>query len=110
YVPGGIISAVFDGHGGAQVSEYLKNNLVGEYLKCSKESETESIENIWKRTFTNLDNQVCSRSSWDQIGSTAVVCHIDVITNKIYLLAVGDSMGYCFSGKELLKNKNDNLL
>jgi len=66
-------------------------------------------EKVWQQVFTNLDANVCAHPFWTS-GSTAVVAHIDVKTNKLYLLAVGDSMGYAFNDTGLLKGQNDKLM
>src|SRR5947207_2376045 len=99
-VPNGIIAAVFDGHGGEGVSQFLQDNLVQEFMKCSK-NENNSVT-VWKKTIKNLDEQVCRNSFFDKMGSTATIVHINVLEKMIYLIGVGDSNGYMFNQKNLM--------
>src|SRR5579863_4484495 len=74
YIENGVISCVCDGHGGSEVSGYLKNHVVPEYRKCLYAMPEEPKEKVWQQVFTNLDANVCAHPFWTS-GSTAVVAH-----------------------------------
>ena len=81
-----LLAAVFDGHGGPQVSEYLKDNLYNTLVSESsllsgpsplvqiqnKQSIEECVESLTS-TLKQLDDFVLKQESWNGVGSTALV-------------------------------------
>lgn len=103
--------AVFDGHGGTEVSEYLKNNFT-QVLKANKNFLDKKYELALIQTFKELDSSLitpevneqlmelspCSKKTSDEpdskevaysVGSTACVALITPET--IFVANLGDS-------------------
>ena len=84
---------IFDGHGGEECSEYLKNNFLNILLDNKnfpfdiKSSITETFEKIEEELLNQ--NKGKSKEEIDQSGSCALVCIIN--ENKIYIANIGDS-------------------
>ena len=100
--------SLFDGHGGGEISLYLKNRLPELLAKImsplNSKFETDDlnydIENILNLLFNKLDDEIKLTSESEYMGSTAVVVlickekdHISPLTSRkvIYTANVGDS-------------------
>ena len=76
--------AVFDGHGGSNVSLFCANNV---HLEISRNLKTEtSVEKAIEDAFIRIND---AASKWPCEGSTAAV--VVIIQNTIYCANVGDS-------------------
>jgi len=99
---------LFDGHGGAEIAQYVKNRLPELFAKIlsplNNKFETEDlnydIENCINILFSKLDDEIKLTSESEYMGSTAVmvlVCkekdYISPLTSRkvIYCANVGDS-------------------
>jgi serine/threonine protein phosphatase PrpC len=79
--------AVFDGHGGSDVAEMCKQNVIHVLNQCM--SLSLDMSTCLRNTFHILDNLAKSMDTND-IGSTAVVC---VLTpDRLWFANAGDSM------------------
>lgn len=83
--------AVFDGHGGHKVAEYLADNLDAELLEAMQERCLDGFtdKGLWdafKQACLSINAKICDLHS---SGSTAIVCLI--IENVLWTLNVGDS-------------------
>ena len=85
--------AIFDGHGGENCSEYLKNNFLNTLIENKnfpydiKLALTETFEKIEKDLINK--NKGKEKEEIDKSGSCALVC---VMTeNKIFIANIGDS-------------------
>ncbi|EKX33817.1 hypothetical protein GUITHDRAFT_147660 [Guillardia theta CCMP2712] len=81
---------VFDGHGGRECAEFLKNNITARVRSCLQSHHL--VEDALKEAFSNVDNQFLRYSDENNIaetGSTAVVCLVTKTT--IYCANTGDS-------------------
>jgi serine/threonine protein phosphatase PrpC len=85
--------AIFDGHGGENCSEYLKNNFLNILIENKnfpydiKLALTETFEKIEKDFFNK--NKGKEKEEIDKSGSCALVC---IMTeNKIFIANIGDS-------------------
>ena len=85
--------AVFDGHGGENCSEFLKNNFLN-YLIDNKNYPFD-IKLALKETFEKMEEEIYNQNKGkglneiDKSGSCALVCVIS--ENKIYIANIGDS-------------------
>jgi serine/threonine protein phosphatase PrpC len=93
------IYAVFDGHGGAEVSKQLANQQTGLITFLSKKLQlwairkSENLELVLKETFVEYDKYLLDKG-FRKSGSTATVAlHWD---NRLYLINAGDSRGMVF--------------
>lgn len=103
--------AVFDGHGGPDCANFLRDNLHLEIKQCFldnidgiKESEdlNESLVNCINRAFeeTDLKYKKNFPTVANQCGATAVVCVI--LGNKLVCANVGDARAIlCRNGKAI---------
>ena len=93
------IISVFDGHGGSETSEYLKNTLPNR-CKIAIDllpdlNDPDLIANILETEFINIDNEVTTPMRMKFTGSTGVMC---VITNTHVIVAnVADSPAILFN-------------
>ncbi len=76
---------VFDGHGGDDVSEFLKNNFY--YHVIAQKNSVTGLENAFKES----ENLVKRNKDQFKAGSTAVVAYVDKKNNTVYIGNVGDS-------------------
>jgi len=85
---------VFDGHGGHDVSDFLRDHIVNIFLGAVSTAKTvfKAIEN----TFETVDRQ--ARALRTKQGSTAAVSVI--CNNKIYLANAGDSVAIAVLRKD----------
>ena len=93
------IWAVFDGHGGYQVAEILKERvplLVRTLLNKIQRNPLE-IEKWLTLLFTRLDLSLFKEQLYQTVGST--VCIAILINNELYLVNIGDSRAILFDQK-----------
>ena len=77
--------AIFDGHGGGEVSKFLKRNMYSEFCKITKirKSEVNKVfNNINKKLQENLKKKAV------ETGSTTLITLIK--DNTIYVINLGD--------------------
>ncbi len=127
FVEQGRFAAVFDGHGGARVSKYLRQNLYANFqaaLPTSVSMITEDanygdisdqqstiVASALEAAFDKVDNEVGSISHWSFQGSTslAVVIHENVSdgTRSIVSANVGDSRAILSRNKRAIDLTKD---
>ena len=97
--------AVFDGHGGEYVSQYLKENFC-EFLKKTINSKYNSrFTQILKESMENIDKNFDNSEKAKQCGSTGTIV---VVNNRnIYCANVGDSKCYYINENEAIQLTED---
>ena len=65
--------AIFDGHGGNQISHYLMNNFFSVFLKFSEKYNNQNYEKIFQKTFSHLDDEIKKIQNSQKMGSTATI-------------------------------------
>ena len=95
--------AIFDGHGGKLVSEYLYNNYEKTLISIL-EKNNYNIEKSIKESFKEIDNNLEKIPNTKTIGSTATIILID--NNILYCANVGDSVSYYISKDKIIKLTN----
>ena len=97
--------AVFDGHGGEYVSQYLKENF-SEFLKKTINSKYNSrFTQILKDSIENIDKYFDNSEEAKQCGSTGTIV---VVNNRsIYCANVGDSKCYYINETEAIQLTED---
>jgi len=97
--------AVFDGHGGEYVSQYLKENF-SEFLKKTINSKYNSrFTQILKESIENIDKYFDNSEEAKNCGSTGTIV---VVNNRnIYCANVGDSKCYYINEKEAIQITED---
>ncbi len=96
---------VYDGHGGDNAAEFVKNNLVENFL-CAKDK---TIKQRLTSAFLTTDENflTCPEFEDDRSGTTAVVATVDANTNKLFIANTGDSRAIVVrDGKVLLDTKD----
>lgn len=83
-VAGGKFFAVYDGHGGAQVSSFLKDNMHTYFLQCLA---GKTIQQAFECTFARVEDYALNH--YDD-GSTAAVAYVDK-DNVLHYAWTGDS-------------------
>ena len=84
--------ALFDGHGGKDVAEYLKNNIGDVLIKIIRESEEFNLIDIIKKTIVTIDKDIEKLPNVKECGSTGTIILID--NDIVYCANVGDSKAY----------------
>ena len=95
--------AIFDGHGGKLVSDYLYNNYEKTLISIL-EKNNYNIEKSIKESFKEIDNNLEKIPNTKTIGSTATIILID--NNILYCANVGDSESYYISKDKIIKLTN----
>ena len=97
--------AVFDGHGGEYVSQYLKENF-SEFLKKTINSKYNSrFTQILKESIENIDKYFDNSEEAKKCGSTGTIV---VVNNRnIYCANVGDSKCYYINENEAIQITED---
>jgi serine/threonine protein phosphatase PrpC len=90
--------AIFDGHNGTIVSEFLQKNFA-KTLKKNLEKNEFKIEKSIGDSFIEIDTQLKKNNELKMIGSTATIVLID--NNLIYCANVGDSTCFYLSIDEI---------
>ncbi len=86
----GILTGVFDGHGGSAVSAYA-NARFQELFPQALENLSGNVHRAFETVIHQIHEEVANNSGWDHIGTTAVVCYIDTATHQIFTATLGDS-------------------
>ena len=97
--------AVFDGHGGTTVSEYLKNNFCENLKKVIKTDFSLNFREIFKRSIENIDKNFKDMENAKNCGSTGTIIIIN--KNSIYCANVGDSKCFYINEKEAIQLTED---
>jgi len=92
--------AIFDGHGGKEVSEYLQKNF-HEILKKNILKSNFKIENSIGDSFLEIDSILKQTNNFKMTGSTATIILID--NNIIYCGNVGDSSSFYITKDKIIK-------
>jgi serine/threonine protein phosphatase PrpC len=86
--------AIFDGHGGDAVSNYLRETL-GLYIIGQLSNLTDYTDEIIKTTIKQaiiaIDELILRESTFNAAGSTAIIAIIDKETKKLFIVNLGDS-------------------
>ena len=102
--------AVYDGHGGSGVSEYLnqhfwsvllkKLNDQGNFIGTTGIFGGKNLKIAFMETCDTIQNTIAKISKFDHVGSTATMVALD--NNSIWSINVGDSRAVlCRSGKAI---------
>ena len=88
--PGSAFFAVYDGHGGAKISDYAGKHL-HKYITNRSEYKEGNIIDAMKQAFLELDEVMQNEETLkhEQAGSTAITMVIK--GNRIFCANVGDS-------------------
>jgi len=89
----GRFCAVYDGHGGAAISKYLRQNLYAQFQQALhapiEDCNVDKVKEALVQSYCQVDQEVQKVAHWSFQGSTAVVCVCHPIA---FLTAnVGDS-------------------
>ena len=97
--------ALFDGHGGKNVAEYLKNNFCDVLTKKIKENQNLHLTEILKDTIISIDKDIEKLKNVKECGSTGTIVIID--NDMIYSVNVGDSKSFYINDKEAIQMTED---
>ena len=97
--------AVFDGHGGAQIAEFLKNNFSEHLLKTITSDYTLRFTEILKNAIITIDKNIENLENSQKCGSTGTF--IIVNNNNIYCANIGDSKCFYINDKETIQLTED---
>ena len=103
--PNKILFALFDGHGGGQISMYLQNNI-GNYIK--KILNCENYINAFIDLFNLIDNDI-KNLNFPKVGSTATVVYIEKKDDKriLYCANIGDTRCVLVSKNKVVRLSYD---
>ncbi|CAN0434909.1 unnamed protein product, partial [Ascophyllum nodosum] len=102
----GSFLAVFDGHGGAQVSKYLRKNLFRHFMENlssngSDAYDVKTVEQALRAAYQAVDKYVTTQTSFYNEGSCAVsvTVHCDRQGKVSLYLAMWETRGLCLAGE-----------
>jgi len=88
---GGILTGVFDGHNGNEVSLHVASRIPELFFRVLDQKKG-GVYLAFKELFLKLQQELeKERPEWRGIGSTAVVCYLEKATNYVYTATLGDS-------------------
>ena len=87
-----ILFALFDGHGGGQISKYLQNNIGNYIKKILNILNNENYTKVFIDLFNLIDKDI-KNLNFPTVGSTGTVVYIEKKDNKriLYCANVGDT-------------------
>lgn len=86
----GILTGVFDGHGGSEVSAYSSGQFQTLFPKALKRANG-NVHSAFEMVIHQIHQKVANHAAWNDMGSTAVVCYFDKATHQIFTATLGDS-------------------
>jgi serine/threonine protein phosphatase PrpC len=86
----GIITGVFDGHGGEKVAQYASHIFL-EFFSNKLKDNNGNVHQTFEQLIYEIHEKVVDQPSWSNQGSTAVICLIDQETYITYTATLGDS-------------------
>ena len=84
--------AIFDGHGGSIISEFLCQNFITFFMKQYQKYEIKNYEKIFQKTFSSLNDEIKKISNSYKMGSTATII---LITKEIDQILGSQKVIYC---------------
>ena len=109
--------AVFDGHGGAEVSNLLKETFVPRVRSAFKKAATATtatnaaqVAPIIQSVVTKIDKHIAGNRDWNDTGSTLLYLNIDLSPKKdiFGVTNIGDSRCIgCTNSGEVVANSRD---
>lgn len=97
--------AIFDGHGGGHVAEYLKNNFSDVLNKVITENQDLDYTELLKTAIKTIDKDLEKLDNVKECGSTGTIILID--NDTVYCANVGDSKCYYINDKEAIQMTED---
>lgn len=97
--------AIFDGHGGEYVAQYLKDNFCETLNKTINSKYNSRFTQILKEAIENIDKYFDNLDKAKQCGSTGTI--IVVNNRNIYCANVGDSKCYYINATEAIQLTED---
>lgn len=85
-----LLTGIFDGHGGPEVSNYANEEFKNRFSQTLEE-ENGDVRKAFVNLIDKIHYEVAKKKEWNDIGSTAVICFIDQKTHLIYTATLGDS-------------------
>lgn len=103
-IDGGALAAVFDGHGGNQVAKYVSTAFEECFTKYMKTTSGDVYKSFIS-SINEVNEEVAKNDTWDNVGTTAVICYIDEKSHLIYTATLADSEANIYR-----KEKEDKLI
>lgn len=115
-------AAVFDGHGGSNISKFLKKEFFDIFLEQIKTYDVEQnwnnktkMRNFFEKLFFSIDEDYFKTYGEEDAGSTATMVFIPLNTKMghvIYVCNLGDSRTIVFdkNGNEIMKDIENQLI
>lgn len=97
--------AVFDGHGGKAVANYLADKFIKTLKKYLTTLDDDAIDKALKDCFSNLNERIFAKVDCELVGSTALVA-IKIGTH-VTLALVGDCRAAILCGERVLEQTID---
>lgn len=91
----GILTAVFDGHGGASVAKHCVSEFAAPFF-ASIAGQSRNIREAFHSRFDELNKEALNREDFNEAGATAVVTYLDHESNQIFTATLGDSEAFIF--------------
>jgi serine/threonine protein phosphatase PrpC len=100
----GMLFAVFDGHGGAEVAKFAKEKFGDMFINCP-EFKKANYEEALKQTFLNFDELVGKKDYGMDTGTTANVVYFN--DEKIFCSNAGDSRSVIYTNNKAIPLSQD---
>lgn len=86
----GVLTGVFDGHGGQEVAKYASEMFQKKFSAVLAKSHGQ-VHQAFEELIHEIHQEIAKKQDWSFMGSTAVVCFVDEDTQLIYTATLGDS-------------------
>ena len=97
--------ALFDGHGGSDVAEYIKNNFCDVFMNIIMNNQELNFIEILKNAIRTINIDLEKLNNVKECGSTGTIVLID--NDIIYCVNVGDSKCFYINNKEAIQMTED---
>lgn len=95
-LPGGILTGIFDGHGGKEVADYANKRFQILFPRFLQGQYQGNVFKSFEATFSKIQAEIVKNQRFNEMGSTAVISYIDKETNFVYTATAGDSEAHIY--------------
>ncbi len=85
----GVVLGVCDGHGGKEVAEYASAAFCSRF-SSSLQAHHGDARQAMISLIEEIHLEVCAKEEWNDCGTVAVICFVDLVHRLVYTATLGD--------------------